>query len=414
VTTLEYLGGTLVIQTVETYAYVWPEAARYSWDGSTHALICQQNVFLPPGAAPGPADQTGAFATRGEQFLLQSRVRTQKFYDAVGYTGQDGLPTDPWYRAFHGTANGDFGGTGFYLGSITTTEEWYTRRHAWKQASGAAPWQAIDPINGVLVRGSGEAVEDAEAQFAVTKQVIEVQHADVSGTLQSVASFGYGFGLYQGGEFQFQANNGQTSSQEVETFELVALADTVYIPLSETAGYQKIDSAFTFDGSSTTPAGDPRISIGPGTPPAIEKLPNLQPDLAAFPGAQVADPNQTQPIKVEVTAGGLLATHPPYKIKTSLPWAETMQELGDAGLFLIEQAAAAKCTFTTPLLGMLQAGYWVILTERPFGINALGQITAVKHWSNGTLADPYLSTFTVSIYPVIGSVEVPETGTTPP
>jgi len=413
VTTLEYLGGTLVTQAVETYAYVWPEAARYKWDETTHALVCQQNVFLPPGAAPGPTDQTGAYATRGEEWLLQSRVRTQKFYDAIGYTGQDGLPTDPWFQAFHGTAGGSFAGTGFYLGSIATTEEWYTRRHAWKQESGTTPWQSIDPLDGVLVRGSGEAVEDAQALFTVTKQVVEVQHADASGTLQSIATFNYGFGLYQGGEFQFQANNGQTSSQELETFELVGGTDTVYIPLSETSGYQEIQSAYTFDGSSNT-VGDPKVSIGPGIPPAIEQLPNLQPDLNAFPGAQMADPNQTQPIKVEVKVPALLATHPPYKIKTSLPWAETMQELGDAGLYLIEQAAAAKCTFTTPLLGMLQAGYWVILIERPFGINALGQITAVKHWSNGTLADPYLSTFTVSIYPVIGSVEVPETGTTPP
>lgn len=410
VTTLEYLGPTLVAQTVETYAYVQPEAARYAWDETTHAAVCQPGVFLPFGAVSG--DQAGAWASPTEQWLLQSRVRSQFFYDAVGYQGPIGLPTDRWYQGLSGTAGGINPGSGFFLGSITTTEEYYMRRHAYKAAAGATPWQSIDPIDGVLLRGSGEAVADAAAQFVVTKKVVDVQRADTAGTLVSTEDFSYSFGLYMGADFQYQVNNGQVSSQPEETFELTGLSTTVYVPISEGAGFQQVQTAYSFDGSATSPLGDPVIQTGPGAPPTVAQLPKLTPDPTLFPGGQNADPNQTQPIKVEITMPALLATHPPYKVKVNMPWAEGMQELADAGLFIIEQAAAAHCTFTTPLLGMVYAGDWITLRERPFGIDGLGQVVEAKHWTNGTPSDPFLSTFVVAMYPIVGGVEVPEIGTT--
>jgi len=407
VTTRDTLGSTLVRQTVETYSYVWPEAARYQWNESTHhedALSC----FVAAGAIAG--DSGGGFATPTEQFQLSSRVTTQYFYDGIGYVGPQGLPADPWYKGLSGTATGEVLGTGLFLGSITTTEGYYMRRGALKIASGSTPWQSIDPTNGILLRGSGEAVFDAAASFMVTRQDFLVTKADANGNVSSETTWSYGFGLYQGGQYLYTANN-QQSSQAEETFELVGITQTAYFPNSET-GFTKVQSTFNFDGSSTQQVGNPVVVLGQGAPPGVEKLPNYTPDPTIFTAGQTADPTQTQPMKVTVTAPGLLATHPPYKIKTSLTWAETPQELGDAGLHIIEQAAADPVTVTTPLLGMLYTGMWIWLTCRPLGVDNLAQISQAKHWCNGEASDPRYSTFVCAIYPLVGAVTVPTMGTT--
>jgi hypothetical protein len=406
VTTRDVLGSTLVRQTVETYSYVWPEAARYQWNEGTHhedALVC----FVPPGAIAG--DSAGAFATPTEQFLLSSRVTTEYFYDGIGYTGPEGLPTDPWFKGLSGTATGFLAGTGLFLGSVTTTESYYMRRGALKVASGATPWQAIDPTNGILLRGSGEAVFDAAASLMTTRKDYLVTKADANGHVATETTYSYGFGLYQGGKYLYTANNQQSSQQE-ETFELVGITQTAYFPNSET-GFTKVQSTFNFDGSSTQQVGNPVIVLGQGAPPAVEKLPNYTPDEIAFPAGQTADPNQTQPMKVTINAYGLLANHPAYKLKTTLQWAETPQELANAGLHIIEQAAADPVTVTTPLLGMLYAGMWLLLRYRPLGIDNLAQISQAKHWTNGEATDPRYSTFVCKIFPQTGAVVVPEIGT---
>lgn len=408
VTISEYLGSTLVKQVVETYSYYWPEAARYSWDEGTHSDAFQPDVFLPQGAVA--SDQTIAYATRTPQWLLTSRVTTGYYYDAPGYTGPDGLSTDPWFLAFHGTQGGAYPGTGYKLGSIATTEGYYLPRAAFKAAETGTAWEAIDPINGVLLRGSGEAVAQPAATWVTTAADVEVLSTDANGRVVSDLTYHYGFSLFAGSAFYYQ-NNNATSDESVETFQLTGWDLTTYASLDENT-YQQLDATFTYNGITGTETAA-KSSTGPGAGPAADMVTGFAPDpsLYANPSdiknASLADPSQTQPMKVKVPALGLLGTHVPKYVKTSLAWAETPADLEAAGLYLIEQSAAIDVTFTVPLLGMVVVPNWVSFTYRPLGyLSVPMQVTKAKHYTNGQATDQYLSQITLTLYPNVAGALV--------
>jgi hypothetical protein len=395
-TTFEYLGGVLVAQTVETYAFVWLEAARYRWDEATHAQTCIAGVYLPAGAVA--SDQNGAYAEQNEHWRLIGRVRTEYYYDWIGFQGPDGDPTDPWHLAFKGTAqSSEANGSAYLLGTITATESYYSRRAAWKQAETSTPWQSIDPIDGTYFRGGGDAVADPTAAWYLTKKQVVVHQVDKSGLLVSTTEYDYGFNVYPGSMYLYQAGDAQESSQPQETFELTGFSSTTYVQVDEST-VQTAEATFSYDGSTYTPATATKITTGPGAPPSGTRLPE---SITAPQTGSVAEPSNTQPIKVRVKADALLGTHVPYVLKTSLAWAEDEQELANAGLYLIERAAAVPVTITTRLLGMLCVGDWVHLTQRILGIDSVAEVAAAKHFCNGHASDPPLSQFVCKVYPVV-------------
>lgn len=403
-TTIVERCGVVVMEVVEVFGWKRIETARYQY-GAAGALNCRGGVFLDSDATVNGSEP--AFAQSFERpDILLSRSVTRHYYDKAGF-GFSGnhLTTDSEHKLVTRA-----GTTGYRLGSVTTTDAWYQIRKALKVAVPGTPWEEIDPTNGLLVTGSGEGVAEASEVFRRVGKQVEVVDSDADGYIEAEIVYDYGYTLRPGTGYQFAG--GDTFASQTEAFGLRGWQQTSYLSVLGEGGHVAVTTQFVYDGTSPKVAGGQKESRD-GARPAVDRIqpegedafdPVLFETDEEREEARNARPTESRQIKVRMSAPSLLATHEPREIKTSLPWAENIEDLAEAAAHIIRQSCRHAIVFTTPPNFALKEGDWIRLRCRGngMGIDHEVEIQAARY-SFGQWPQPCLGVFVGAIYPEIAA-----------
>lgn len=387
VTTLEYVCGTLVAETIETYAYKRIESARYQYSTADGAFICLPGVYLDADGTEG--GQERAFREPRESWRLVSRVVTRHFYDLIGFSGPEGDPADPWWRQLSAQTalNSEHPGTGFKLGSITESSTWYFKRAALKaQILPPESWEKLPPREGVLTDGAGYGGAASEEFLLVEKQVT-VLNGTADGYLASFVNYVSRFGTRPGSAFWYK--NDYASADEEEVFLLANFQTTSYLPTGESSHnviFVNFDALQGAVVASTVTSAD-------GAPPAIERIASND----------TAPATETQLIKAQVDAPALLAEHLPRQVKTSVSYAESEDELARLAALQIAESCASTLTLETRGPDFLIAeGDWVEVNLKELGLAEPLLVKTARYWSDDSLPRSVHSAFTMLVIPQVG------------
>lgn len=366
VSTTEEVCGTLVVESTMTYSYRRQEAARYQWSAADHAFVCISGVFLDADATP--SGQETAYVDRRERWLLTSSIVTHHYYDKINFTGPDGETSDPWFGHFRGTGiNTDNPGTGYKLGSITDSMAYYYRQAALKaQTSPAVAWETIEPAPGVLVTGAGYGVSGDREEFMRIERQVNILKSQGPGYLASSTNYIYRWGIRPGSAYWYRGD--VSSGDPSEIFVLANHQSTSYVPAGEASHRVYF---VNFDDLQGGVVGS-TISTATGAPPAIERMQDE---------GDEAPVTETQTIKSQVTAPGLLAEHEPREVKTSVSWAESEDELSTLGeLKILESVASTVELECRGAYFPIRDGCWGRLRVRPWNYDGPALVKGVRHW----------------------------------
>lgn len=395
--------GTLVREETATFQHYNPVAARYQQSGvSRVALECQLGA---DGTVGGSED---AFLYVWAPWSMVGFVRTNHYYHAESYGGP--LNPDPDRSELFGVLAYITGDTpsGVYLGKITDSFSFYNRRTATKQrVSPTDVFDTLDPINGVRFTGAGDTVIGLFEVFQRTSRVIEVVRSE-HGYQKSATAYAYGYAVDpRGSEYQF--SDGALSDAQHEIELMLQREGTTYAFGSAENTHDETTVAWTL-GQSPKTATSTALA---GGPPAAEYLPGYSPDYdpSAFMSAEdqefaeTARDDETRPIKVTVSADGLLTTHLPRAHKAAFPYAENTEDLSEAATSIIVESLVVPFSITLPFNPLLSEDDVITVTHRPAGVVAQRCVIETIRWE-GNPSDrgaPWLTQLGLSIYPAVGT-----------
>lgn len=405
ITTVEQDSGVVVSQRIQVWSYRWVQGPRYTYN-ATGDRLCLPGVYLDSTATESGSEP--GYAEPFERWRLVSDTLTRNFYDKQGLDGPVADPGagEPWGWGLTATPVPPGGtATGYKLGSVTDVQQFYAVKRALKARDGVSgPWDGIDAIEDVLVNGAGEGLAgDGIEDLRLTQRTVQVDTADGIGKLQSSTVYHLGFDRPPGDLFWYTSTFG--SSLAAEIFRVVETDLTSYASL--TAGQSAVTTVKV--DANGNQIGDATTTIAVGDRPDVDRIQSTTP---ATPGAATADPSQNQPIKVRVTATGLLLTHQNHIVKTTLDYPENVDELVDVALAMIEEGAAAMAVIPIAANFQLAEGDWIHVRYLPLEMDQDMQIRTITHQRDDYGAQ-CLTTLLCSIYPSIagtGAGETPDDG----
>lgn len=395
VTQTESQYGVVVRQITYAELWKWRQAARYEWEGGG-VLAAISGAYLDSTATPHGAEPAyGEPTARWRRDTDSEQLTFWDTDDLAGPVGHGAL--EPWGFLLAGNFGAGTARTGRKLGSISIKRGWYLPRLAVKQAIAGTSWEAVAPIVGRKILASGDGVGDGAETYQDLQWTVEALEGDELGRLHVQTTWTLGYVRPVGGAWWFQSTG--PAAAEAETWGVVSQEVVTYAPISSGLHNQ---FKVTFDGAGRV-IGNPESVDVAGPPPAIEQI--QRPQVGAD-GTLTTSTNQQ--IKVNVVAGSLEAAgHLKKKAKTSVTYPESIDELADVGIGIIEQSAAGQHDFTTSANFQLWPGMWVHLTYRPNGIDHDMQIETMVH--SGTATPPgqpptaRLTAFTCKRYPLIAT-----------
>lgn len=413
---VETSGGVVVTEIEEVYGYHWVEGPRYVYGaaGARYPLT----AYLGEDGTEGGSEP--AYVEMFERWRLISRKVTRHYYAQDGYFGpasQVGRTYEPWgSRLAGGTENSAPTGVvmpgteGYKLGSVTDYFSWGMARRALKERDAGVSWEEIDPRDGVRVNGAGEGVVsegepgvsgDGESFRLSGREVEIIEAVPVTGYITSTTVYSLGFSLRPGTAYWYAG--GDESAQEREVFQLKGWTTTAYT-MPEESGHTSIATEWVFDGRPQVVGS--RTERKDGAAPAVARIP--QPgnseglyeseDVAAR--AMTARSTESRQIKVRLYCPDLEISHEKKEVKTSVPWAETPEELALLCALLVEQSAAAPVGFVTAANYTVAEADWVHLYFPPLALDHDLEIQSVQHGVEG-LQGPRVTTFTANAYPEV-------------
>jgi hypothetical protein len=379
--------------------YRWLQAARYEWEAGG-VLSAISGAYLD-GTATAHGTEP-AYGEPGASWRRDTESVQATFWDEDGLAGPVGSGAlGPWGYRLAGHAGPGEERTGRQLGSLTIKRGWYLPRRAVKQAVPGTSWEAINPILGRKILGNGEGVGDGEEVYQDLQWVVVTLEGDDAGALRVQTTWTLGFGRPVGGAWWFQSTG--PSAVEEEAWGVLSQEVITYAPVTTTS-YQQITARFDGQGA---PLGDVSIETKAGAPPQI---PVLQQRTTGADGSVTT--GVSQQIKVRVIAANLEeggGSHLKKMVKTAVAFPESIDELADVGISIIEQSAAGQVDFTTMANFQLHPGMFVHLTYRPDGIDHDMQITTVLHSGVGgapggaNQIQPAISAWTCTRYPLVAT-----------
>jgi hypothetical protein len=415
-TILVYRCGVLLTEITEVYGWRREEAARYVWAGGG-VRNCRAGVYLSAGAAANDSEPAYTWKFERPDVLL-TRAVVNHYYNSpnFGFTGEHNV-TDPEAKLVaqgglfvDGVELSPPPRRGFRLGSIREDFAFYQIRRALKTAVPGVSWEEVDPDTGVLTTGSGEGVSEAAEVFRKVGRQVEVIDSTDDGYVKSEVTFQHAYVRRPGTAYQYAG--GDTFAEAQESFDLSGWNETVYLADQGEAGHTAVSASFTWNGSGPVWAGG-RTESRDGAPPAVERIQPEGPqafDPALFgtpeevEAARNARPTESQQIKVTLSVPSLYATHEPREVKTSLPWAETVEELAEAALHIVRQSCAHGAVFATAANFQIQEGDWGHVKCRA---NGMGLDHDVEVWGGkyaaGVFPTPCVSLFVGKVYPPLAA-----------
>lgn len=371
--------GTLVYERSTRWAYHNPLATRLEWDSVDREWDLIIGRFLPDNDVTAMGE---AHAFGKERFTVVEDSEAWHYYMQQGFTYPAGASNERYdhlrgpYPYDINTTTGEWEGAfvGFYLGSITRTSAYDYVAKAVRERDTSLPppydlFDELDPITGTVLIGtdgvdtaptlpfessyaSGAlgSVSTGQALIPTAETILHV-YGDTERKKTQEVTLTFGWGRSEAFPGAYQYGDGTESNDPAETWQETARAVTVYVSLQ--GGGESLHSKRTefyvlgvFDRSEN----EPSIS---GDRPPVPMLPTNDQNEAAYASeeelaefAKYARRMDSRPIKVQVTADGLLTCHFPGLLKTDVPWAENEDELAEVGLNLIDESLAAPVTFT--------------------------------------------------------------------
>ncbi len=406
--------GTVSREESETWEYLNPEAARYYWnptDGLWRAMSTSgplSTLLVSLGADGTPISDTAnppgepAYQYQKARWTRTSYTRKSNYYDAPGWGSSDPYGDDRLVAGF--VSADDTGYTGRYLGAITRSYSFHNPRVATKDR-GPYPdtsFDEIPPIDLVKRLGGGETVQDFYETFRLTN--VQVELVSASGAYQqSVEAVQYAYAVESNGNGRYQYSDGSISQHQFTTLQWVGSDKTTYLPTGENQ-----HTAITVP-SRLNPTPDLQTTIESGiasAPPPVDYLPGYEPfDPNAFLDEEdqtfgvEARRGETRPIKVTVSADGLLEDHWPSIRKVDYPYAENEDELASAAVEVMRQSMVAAVQLTLPANFLIDEDSILDVTHRPsgLGINKRCPIASIT-WAGGPL-QPTLTNVNLDVYP---------------
>lgn len=406
-TITETQAGVVIAETEEVWGHKWAETSRYTWNAGVAS--CRTPVYLAAGASAEGSEP--AFAIDSERWELLTRNITRHYYDKPGFPGgptEAPSPEVPWAQAYSVNL---IQPTGFRLGSIRESYGWgFPKCRIKSRGATTTPWEDID-IDDVETTGAGDGVRITDPpdstgtrteRFLLLSKEYEVIDAERdTGAIKSETVYRQAYALRSGSSYLY--NDGRESSQERETFQLAGWTITAYVRQNESQTKQ-IQAVYEFDGQAKQMAG--RVETLAGAGPVVDRISDPE-DLEGLfesedeaAGAVTASPTEGEPIKVRVFAPDLELNHEKGEVNTSVPWAETVEELAALAALLILHAAASQVGFVTPANFQLAEGDWIHLRYPPLLLDHDVELQSVRY-SVDSPGGPCLTTFSAAVYPEV-------------
>lgn len=401
--------GALVWERTTEWAWRNPEALRYEWNTGTSSWD-PKDCYTDDNTD----EATPAYALPAEQFLIVSVIESWYFYNHAGFYGENLGTYGLWFSSTQ-HVSGVEAREGDYLGSITQTSVPYAPRAAVKdRILASTAWEDEDYANGLDVLGDGQALytgalspwsipgyQPGDVQLFGVQRVYETHRGDpANGFTTEVSKVSEGWlavprsgGLYLYGD-------GMESADSTEIWRYVGRETEVYLPVGD-AAHTRILSGYDWRGELVTAEKEegaqgygpalPRLNLG-------ESNPDEYADDAEYQAAlKNARRGEVVPISAHVTAPDLAVCHPEHKVVSTMPWAETQDELEQIARRMIADSAAA--TVTVNLVGpnfFISEGDVVHVTVRPIGLDHDLRLVSVS-WNSDEFGNVSCS-FTGRLY----------------
>lgn len=378
--------GVVVYERTQTWAFLNVLAARYEYNLGTSswdplAVYTTDNVL---------GSSSLAYRDHAESLTTLTLSEVWHYYDKEGFRHTvDPLatPERAWLQGPYGILLDSEGNevhpeAGYYLGSISRVWAYYAPKRALLTRSIAtlpyAPWGELEPDNGRLLMGSDAVVLPTASLVRVGETVFNVE-GDPTGfkVRERTSSWGYGSPEVSSGSYLY--GDGKERRDEEEQFLELSAVDVDYLPTAE-GTHKKLTTTYEF-GDFVDSVEEPGLQ---GYPPAIERMEVQERNLTAYADgeldqfAKTAKRSETRQIKVQVTAPELEDYHVKGVLKTSIPWAESEEELAFVGQSLIDESAAADVDFELPANFMVEPGQKIRSKYRPLGVDHDMRIRRVR------------------------------------
>lgn len=398
ITRLTTRCGTPYLEESETWQYFTPEAARWLWVSGGRG--CLAGVYLDDAATDAADDASPSYQIRRAAWLKIASTSKRHFYDAPEWWGPVGEAE--WFGAFLG----GLVPTGRKLGTLTESLSYYNVGTATK-ARGGMPvsFETLD-VRDVYQLGGGRTVVAAAETLQLTTREVELFQAD-GGYQTEARALTYGYAVVPGGS-EYQFTDGSLSNLPDEQLALVAETKDSFTPITGSNSHVKTTLVANLGESPHSTS-----ETVPGGPPPAEYLPGYAAyDANAFLSAddllsaETAKAGDTKPIKVTLSATGLLATHLPRISKATYPYAEDEDELYAAALSVIRESLVFKAQLALVADFRIAECQLFDVTHRPSGIGvARRMILDSVEWSGAfgppdRGGQPTLTTLDLDAYPV--------------
>lgn len=431
---------TVIFEEVLEYGYFNPKTARYSWnapgDGTDNGTwdcigsIPASGVYLYSDATVNGNED--AYAYRVEKWFPIRHTTVVHCFDSPGFS-----PLSPGSRFEHmpvtmlGSTPPGYTGydNGRYLGYYRITRGWYAPEEAtlFRYANPASSAWEYWHRDGVHRFGSGMGVWDGSLpdafevpglstfgayvpglnrgpsrgeRFTVTEAEIKFIKSTEDGYVSGETTNIYGWAIHPlGNDYQFA--DGQLSDVDHEELILRYTNQTTYRQVSETTMSTTVTTkelGRSARQTITTEEGSlPGATYLPGYEPVVPTTVDGEEDLAE---AVDARSGVSQLIKIVVEADDLLVSHLQRPIKVNFPYAESLDELANIAVALIEESLTFEISLTLAANFLLEEGSIVRLTYRPGGIEARYCVVDEITWTHdGEKTSPVLTNMILRLYP---------------
>lgn len=367
--------SVVIRQFSETWEYIAIEANRYDWGGSV--WDCRGSVYVEAGTVAN--DNGAAFIDNYIRWRKVGEIDRRIYYDAPGFRAISAPPVPRGFKLLG--SEGD--GTLHLLGTVTEVKQYYNPRTALKDGPPTASWEEEPFRSSVRRLGSFEGVTLSQAALKVTEQITEIVDSTEDGYIQKQSIYRERWHARPGDDYWY--GGGFESRDQDEVFDV---AETRIIE------YQVLDDFFHIVTDTRLGVDDRLIesttSPASGQPPAVDVIPTLtEEEIETFP--ELADRecqvvrSSSQPITVTVEAPDLLNAHLENHVKTSLPWAESVEELQAAAEMVIEESLVLIYEFQIPAHYALTEGQKIRVRNAKLGVDHDARVWAIRYGANDPL-----------------------------
>lgn len=403
IATVELQCGVTRSERTRTEGFRWREAPRRRWTGSAYVNL--QGVYIGQDADAGGGGSEPGYLGPYEQWTAPvTETRVTYFYDHPDWLGPVGLG-EPWQYQFQGVA-GSVYTSRYFRGSIAEEYGWGFRRVALKTRASAIPWDEVDPIVNVRVRGGGDAVSTTgppsyvgPEAYGRLRRVVTVEKG-TEGKLDLRIQYIYAWHHRPGSDYLY-AGESAGSRDAFEVFGLTEIQTTAYLQ----SGARAV-SLVTKENVITGEVNGPEITRDVDRP-ELARLPDEAVDLSIYgtpeeaEAARQARPGEIRRAKVAMAVPAALAYHRPRDDKAKVDGVEADEELARMAADILVRGMAIEVSATTVRPNFqIRPGMWGTLSLPPLDSGAPFEVQ-IDSLQEGQSAynEPRQTQVVMTIYP---------------